>query len=446
MEKYKINSIEDLTPELITALIQRFKLNELSRINQLYNYYNGKPDIMNRVMQDATKENNKVATPIGSYIVDTLLSYVLGIPVAYQSTDELLMLKLQEIFANNYESAHNSSLIKDASICGIGYELLFLSEDGELNFSRLNPSETFIIFDSSIKSKPLAAIRFYETQSYIAEESTTHIEVYTADTISTYKLADDDMQLTNEQQHYFKDVPVIAYYNSDQLDGVFEKVKTLIDTYDLVQSDSVNSLEAHVNAFLVISGMDVQDEDIPKMKENRVLVTGESGGADWLVKPSEPSEIENLKKRIKEDIHAFSHVPNLSDEKFAAQSGEALKFKLHGIENRASIMERYIKRSIEKRIKLITNYLNLKGSRHDNNDVVMQFSRNMPSNLKDISEVVTSLRGMISDETLISLLPFVDDVALEVALLKQQNEDSVNGLGAYEFPEVIQTNSEDLTE
>ena len=41
MEFYKVQSIEDITNELILSLIERYKQNEVPRLKKLYDYYLG---------------------------------------------------------------------------------------------------------------------------------------------------------------------------------------------------------------------------------------------------------------------------------------------------------------------------------------------------------------------------------------------------------------------
>lgn len=57
----------------------------------------------------------------------------------------------------------------------------------------------------------------------------------------------------------------------------------------------------------------------------------------------------------------------------------------------------------------------------------MSFTRNMPSNNETIAKIINSLNGILSDQTLISLLPFVEDSAYEIMLREQEREGSLYG-------------------
>lgn len=426
MEQYKVTGIESITPELILSLIDRYKQKEIPRLNRLMNYYVGKSDIKKRQMADPLKPNNKIVNPFGSYIVDTVQGYFLGKPVTYQTENEDLKEKLTDVFERNHEQAQNSKLGKQLSITGIAYELMYMNESNEIRFAMIDPREVFMIYDNSIECRPLMAVRFYEVDNYITGEETTHIELYTADKIQYGYKDGDALVVDSEQPHYFKSVPIIVYKNNDECTGDFEKVIDLIDAYDLAVSDTANNLEYFADSYLVLSNMEgTEPEDIAQMKENRVMILGENGKAEWLVKSDQNIEVEGFKDRLRTDIHALSQVPNLTDESFAnAQSGESLKYKLFGLENMVAIKERLFKKSLQQRIQLITNILNVQGKYFDNTEVDITFTRNIPQNLTNLADIASKLEGIISKETLLSILPFVDP-AKELERLEREKEGTM---------------------
>lgn len=434
LEKYKINSIEDLTPELINALIKRFKMKEVSRLNKLFRYYRGEQDILSRTRQP-DKPNNRISNPWARFISQTATSYFIGNPVAYQSSDDQLMEVIQDIYDNNNEQSQNTKLSRDASVGGIAYELLYIDENGDVKFDVLNPNECFMIHDSTIKGNVLAGIRFYETYDYVTEETQLFVEVYTADAIYYYKQDEDLLKLVDEQPHYFQSVPMIPYYNNLEGLGDFETVLSIINAYDVLQSDSVNNLEELADSYMLIKGVTLDEEAAKAMRENRLInIDGEQGkdaDAKWLTKPSEPSEIENLKIRLVDDMHRLSGVPDLSAQRFAGAetSGAALRYKIMNLENMAVNKERYFKHSLERRIKLICNFLSVKGHTFDFTEVSMQFTRNLAADVEGLTEIVTKLKGIVSDKTLLSLLPFVESAEFELELLEQQNEGTLDDYG-----------------
>ena len=74
----------------------------------------------------------------------------------------------------------------------------------------------------------------------------------------------------------------------------------------------------------------------------------EGTSAEWLIKNSNDTTIENMKNRLDADIHKFAKCPNLADKEFASNaSGIAIKFKTLGTENLVAIKERKFKRGLQ---------------------------------------------------------------------------------------------------
>ena len=56
-------------------------------------------------------------------------------------------------------------------------------------------------------------------------------------------------------------------------------------------------------------------------------------------------------------------------------------------------------------------------------DVEITFTRNLPIDLAETANTVNAFRGLVSDATLLSMLPFVSDVEKELALVKEQEQE-----------------------
>ena len=54
------------------------------------------------------------------------------------------------------------------------------------------------------------------------------------------------------------------------------------------------------------------------------------------------------------------------------------------------------------------------------------FTRNIPENILDISQVVMNLKGILSDETIIGHHPCVSDVEDEMARIEKENEGKID--------------------
>jgi SPP1 family phage portal protein len=69
---------------VLQYLITKYTLNR-PRHQKLQEYYEGKHDILDRKMFDASKPNNKVVNNYAAYITDTQVGYFMGSPVTYMA-------------------------------------------------------------------------------------------------------------------------------------------------------------------------------------------------------------------------------------------------------------------------------------------------------------------------------------------------------------------------
>ena len=113
---YRLHPTTELTPFMIEKYLEKNHAEE-SRREKLYAYYKGKQDIQKRTLNDPSKPNNKIVNPYAHYITDTMTGYFMGEPIAYRSVNRELLDKVKQINNYNDESAENTELAKDASIC-----------------------------------------------------------------------------------------------------------------------------------------------------------------------------------------------------------------------------------------------------------------------------------------------------------------------------------------
>ena len=380
-------------------------------------------------MSDSTKPNNKIANSYASYITDTLVGYFMGKPVSYNADDDKVLEELNMIFEYNDEADENIELAKNASIYGVAYEMLYMSEE-EVRFKSLDPKQCIPIFDDTIDSNLLAFIRYYDNYDVVQDKTITIIELITDTTITRYQCGNNynDFTLLDSYKHYFGMVPIAIFKNNEEELGDFETVISLIDAYDKLESDSLNDFEHFVDAYLALYGFTAEPEDIQQMKENRVLLMDEGTSAEWLTKNVSDNNIENIKNRIDADIHKFAKCPNMADKEFASNaSGVAIKFKLLGTENKVSIKERKFKRGLQQRLELLATINGVLSDGFDWRSVDIIFSRNIPSNDTDIANMVNTLSGIVSEETLLAQLPFIENVQDEIKRLdadKEKNKEN----------------------
>jgi len=394
--KIRLNPNQPLTAQVLRKILE-MNLSEEARREKLANYYLGKHQIANRVMADYTKPNNKLAHSYGNYITDTITGYFMGQPVSYtpkDNTDDEALEILREIFTYNDEQSENVELAKESSKIGVAYELHYVDMDGNPRFKVVDAVRAIPVYDNTLEEELLYFIRYYNDDIMNPTEKT--VEVYSAYDISYYTFNGQELNFISSNEHAYGMVPVAVFYNNTEELGDYELVISLIDAYDKLGSDADRTT-------------------IASMKEQRVLILPEGADAQWLIKQVNDTYFQNTTRNIDADIHKFAKVPNLMDEAFGSNlSGIAIKYKLMGLENKVAIKESWFRKGLQRRIELIGQILNLFGADFDYLGVEIVFKRNIPANEAEAVEMVNKLVGIISEETAISQLPFIEDAKAEL--------------------------------
>ena len=133
---------------------------------------------------------------------------------------------------------------------------------------------------------------------------------------------------------------------------------------------------------------------------------------------------ENYKSRLRNDIFFLSQVPALSDESFAGNlTGVAIKYKLIGLEELTIMKESKFEAALQKRDKLVTEYLNMTMNQNWNTEEIEhKYERNFIENESDLIEDATKLEGVVSKRTQLKKLPssVVENIDEELELLEAE--------------------------
>lgn len=417
-----------ITSEQIKEGIKKHKL-ELPRLQKLYNYYIGKHDILNRKLPDPQKPNTKIVTAYPKSIVDIAVGFMATKPLTYisKSNNEKFLTDLHDIFYLNNEEDTNAELVKNFSIFGKAFELYYIDTVGNIRFNHYSPLEMYVEKDS--KNNITYGIRYWEVKD--GEKKAIKVEAYDHEGIYNF-ISDNNGEhfvpdpSEEDKEHYFGEVPISIYMNNEEEIGDFEIFIPMIDSLDLMLSDSSNELESWVNAYLVLAGVNgTQYEDIVKMKQDGVLLMDDIANAKFLTKETKTDFQQNHFETIDKLIHEKSSTPKLTSEAFASNlSGQALGFKLFGLETKSSVKERKMEKALRKRIRLICTMLNKQGKEYSAADIRFNFVRNIPADEAGATDMITKLVNMVPLETLLSWHPRISEPATEIKKLNSATDSS----------------------
>ncbi len=372
-------------------------------------------------------KNNKVIINHAKYITDTNVGYLLGNPVEYQTDKKHDIMALLNEYKKQTINDLDNEIAKDLSIFGRSYEYVFANEDAEPRSCEIDNRNAIVVYDDTVEHNKLFGLIYrpiYEGETF------KYYEIIYCDKkeIRQYKSYSKSLKQEGESKpHTFGDVPIIEYRNNPEILGDFETVISLIDAYNLLQSDRINDKEQLVDAILCLYGMDFDEEQAEMLSDSRMLanIPGD-GKVEYLVKTLQENDVDILRQNLEKDIHKISMTPNMSDENFVGNSsGVAIRYKLLAFEQNIKNKERYLEKGLMERFKLYNSFLVSKSQMQKVpvEEVDAIFKRNLPSNDFEISQMINNLADYVDTETLIAQLSFIKN-AKETVEAKQKEDEN----------------------
>lgn len=425
---------DSLTFEKIISFIQKFVQYESPRLEKYFNYYEGNQAILRKMVNDPTKPCNRIVTNYCYTIVGNYQGYLTGQDITYTSPNDISAIV--DILSYNDVRTEDSELLKQALIYGRSFEINYVDEDGKQRFKVLDTRQCIPVYDNTLNQNLLCVIRFYPIDQFDVSNG-YNVDIYYTDRIEHYTMNTGftTLRFTGEEQHFYHQVPVTVFSLNPEEKSIFDKIMGLQDAYNTLLSSEVDDFEAFCDAYLVLKNVTATADDVAEMKEKRVIVLpyaaqGVDPDASFLNKNISDTQIENMLTNIDEQIHKISNSPDFTDEAFGTSSGVAMKYKLLGFENTAGAIAANMTKALQKRLELICEILNLTSGEQMWRDVEITFTRNLPVDLAETANLVNTLKGTVSDRTLLSLLPFVSDIDKELEMVE---ESKLRNMELYSF-------------
>lgn len=422
-----VSKDEELSILLLQKMINKFRVEVEPKLKKYKNYYDGKQAILNKNYTDASKPCSRVVTNYCQDIADAYCGY-LASPnyISYNSFNDITSI-MEVLNYNDYQS-EDSDFLLDALKYGIAYELMYLDNEAQVRFRLINPLTAFAIFDDTLTGDLLYFVRMYKANDW-NESDTYNVDVYSDYSIKHYTMAGYNGNLTfvAEEAHHFSQCPANVFSLPDEK-AIFDCILTLQDAANEILSDEIDDYSAFCDAYLSLTGADIDAEGVAMMKENRVLVLPEGAAAAWLTKNANDTQVENILKRIHDNIYRIAKCPDFSSETFVGgvSSGIAIRYRLTGMETRAAAICARMKKALQRRIEIICGIASLKLGEEVFRDIDISFTRNIPEDNTSIVNLVNALKGTVSDATLLAQIPFVKDVQAELEAVKTQKQENLS--------------------
>jgi len=465
MIRYDPKKLEEPTSDDVRNIFM-IAQSELNSRKELYERYRRK--LSDEVLASISDEEIKVA--LEYYITNMAVGYFSGKEPKYtvKEYNEERKKIIEEIFSKkvneesdikeveelikhisdyNDDSAEFRKLAFDFFCKRACYELLYENDENEYVYASSDALETIGIWDYSVPKNLIGIMR-------CLEKTNTDGKYYNFVELITEngKYYFDDSKNTDEQKILFQenvdmkqpnkwenDIPAFAIENEDGL-SIFELLISLIKGYERSIQNGRNTFKYNDEAILMLKNYTTEndlviiEEGKPQLNparkledeqllQSKTFYVGEDGDIKWVEKNIQDSALQNHKKTIMDLICLISGVPNFSDLGFTnAENSSALEKKFFPLEQVVTPADKEFKKAFLRRWELILNKINKKfDKKYDFRDIETQLQRNLPTDKKAETERVLDLLSLLSNETLIGMLP--DDLDPQSELEKKKNEE-----------------------
>lgn len=480
---------------------------QVHRIKVLQDYYLGETDIKKWPgSRNPENAHNQVATGFARYITNIRVGYFMGNDIQFKVTPEednqksladTIDEQIKQFNQDSNESYIDEMIEKDLSVCGRAYDLVYVNEnENTLNLAKVDPTTAFVVYNDSIKAKPLFAVRYYET-GVLDDNLQEQYEIYTDSSLFKYH-SNGGLPETNSPEQavvfddseplFFGRVPLTEYKNNDERTGDWEPELDQMDALDKALSTMANFQEDFNDAAMVITGKFANMSEPKYQLDKNGNPVVNKDGSKVVLEPAHPlinphNRMFYLKPYVTKagingersvvnptlqyitkqydsagwstyinflinEIHKYTNTPNVNDPNFASNaSGVAMSYKLWGSDQERKIQESLYKRGLHARLSACLTYwdkLNVIPGTNDINALVSMiepdFTPNLPKNDDATAQLIQQLvnTGKFSDETIREIAESITGVTADA---EQQRVDEQQ---KHEADQLSQQNSGDF--
>lgn len=452
--------------QFIEQEIRRFKFSK--RRKEMLDgerYYIGQHDILlrkrtmigeNGDLEEVTNlPNNRIVDNQYKKMVDQKNNYLLGQPLSIRCDNYEYSKVLKKILNKKFLRLMKN-VGEDSLNDGIGWLFAYYDEHGEFTFKRFKPYEIIPGWADADHTRLDYAIRIYEVIAYEGktEKVIEKVEVYDDTGINYFELSGGGLLKPCEPYHkdYFtiidadnieqgynwSKIPLIPFkYNSKEI-PLINMVKSLQDGLNLIESNFQNQMEEDPrNTILVLVNYDGQKlgefrKNLSQYGAVKVKTIDGAAGDLKTLQVEVNSEnykviLEIFKKAIIENAMGY----DAKDDRLAGNPNQMnIQSMYSDIDLDANGTETEYQASFEELLWFINVHLfNTGQGDFEGEDVDVIFNRDILINESEVIDDCVKSVGLLSDETVVSNHPWIDDPLSELDRIEKQKEKELDQFG-----------------
>ena len=452
--------------EFIVAEINRFRRSKryLDMIAG-ENYYKGKQDILFK-QRTAIGENgkltildnlpnNKIVDNQYKKMVDQKVQYIVGQPFLITSENDQFVESVKPYLQTKKFFKFIKAVMKDAVNGGIGWVYPHYNESGEYVFTRFKPYEIIPMWADTEHTILDCAIRTYEVVVYegIEEKVVTKVEIFNPDGIYYFELKDETLipedpffepyftvfhEDGTEQGYEWEKIPLIAFRCNEEEVPLITRCKSMQDGLNKIESQWQDQMEEDPrNTIMVLVNYDGQN--LGEFRQNLAQygavkvrsMDGNHGDVKTLQIQVNSENYKAIIEQFKKAIVEYCMGYDAKDDRIGSNANEMnLRSMYSDIELEANAMDTELQAAFEELIWFLNCHLaNTHVGDFESEEYEIIFNRDIMVNESDVINNIKNSVGILSDETLITQHPWVDDPDEELKRVKKQKEAEMDLYG-----------------
>ena len=231
----------------------------------------------------------------------------------------------------------------------------------------------------------------------------------------------------------------------------------MIDTYETVLTNNKHLFEYNDDAKLKITGFmpsepllnpdgkinpKRQAEDEAILEAPTFYTPDASGNIEWIIKDINDSASENHKKTLIELILMCSMIPSISEISTKEKTATEIERSFFPLEQVLTRADKLFKKELLAMWENIVDRINVKKKTNfDFREIQIELQRNLPTDKEGMIDMTLKLREVLSDETILNMLPI--DIDVESELAKKEEQSEINMENAINKAKSLKSNQED---
>lgn len=427
-------------------------------------YYDGYQDVTHRERLALDEDgkpivlknlpNNRLVNNLYSKMVDQKTNYSFGRPLSFDTENKEYAKALGALFGARFlRTMHN---VGEGAWIGGKSWLYPYYENGELAFRRFPADEVLPFWADADHTVLDAAVHVYVVQEYDEAEhakDVVKVEVMHGGGVDCFIRTDDgvlepdsfaysgpyiitqqDDETGKVEGYNWERIPLVCFKSSHHEIPLLSKVKCLQDAYNNILSNFANQMEEDIHTtILVIKNYD--GEDLGTFRRNLATYgaikvrsyEGAEGGVDTLEISVNAENYKTLLALLKDAIIENARGYDAKDDRMSGDPNQMnIQSMYSDIDLDANGIEMEFQASMEELLWFINKHLaNTGGRSFEGEDVTVIFDRDVLINETEAINNCKNSVGILSDETIVKMHPWVTDPEQELQRIKNEKEEAM---------------------